>query len=126
MLCCYQVVGSDAPTGHFLHHISGHDLHPADTILLFDLETIQHLHYLSVHHNCNPVYPCQSGVENLHKGSERGDWEHSGAGCYKMVENEPPLDTGLSCPDHTSCDSCVMVGFVDLGMQMMVGDGMAA
>lgn len=43
-----------------------------------------------------------------------------------MSENATPFDTGLSCPDHSSCGSGVMAGFVDVGMHVeVVGDGMA-
>ena len=121
----YQVAGSDFPTAHFLGHISGacRNLHPTDAVLLFCLLTIQDFHYPSVHRSCEPAHLCQSGMENLYESLEGGDCIHSEVGSLEMLESATPLDTGLSSLNHSSCDSRVTVGFVDLGMQVGAVEG---
>lgn len=125
----YQVAGRDSPTAHFLGHISGacRNLRPTDTVLLLRLSTIQYFHDLSVHHGCEPVHLCQSGVQNLYESPEGGDCIHSEVGSLEMLESAAPLDTGLSSSNHSSFDSRVTVGLVgvDLGKQVgAVGGGM--
>ena len=77
---------------------------------------------------CEPVHLCQSGVENLYESPEGGDCISSEVGSLETLESAAPLDTGLSRSNHSSFDSRVMVGFVDLGKQVgavgAVGGGM--